>query len=68
MRDVFYTLLAVWVLWRIMSSVNTARNKKSSGGATASRKPGETTVDYVPPKKKSMGDNEGEYVDYEEVK
>ncbi|MGZ4078359.1 MAG: DUF4834 family protein [Bacteroidia bacterium] len=45
------------------------RTKQSSPNPPpSSRKEGETTVNYVPPKKKSVADNEGEYVDYEEVK
>ncbi|MGZ4055053.1 MAG: hypothetical protein ACXVPU_07610 [Bacteroidia bacterium] len=69
MRDVFYTLLVVWIIWRIMNSVNVIRTKQSSPNPPpSSRKEGETTVNYVPPKKKSVADNEGEYVDYEEVK
>jgi hypothetical protein len=65
MRDVFYTILIAWVLWRILASVNNARSKASAGG---SRKPGETTIDHAPQQKKKMPDVEGEYVDYEEVK
>ena len=68
MRDVFYTLLVVWIVWRILNSVNSVRAKASNHQQTASKKEGETTVNYVPPKKKSMGDDEGEYVDYEEIK
>ena len=72
MRDVFYTLLVVWIIWRIMnafSSVKTNRtSNNASGNPSNSSKEGKTSVDYSPPKKKSFGDNEGEYVDFEEVK
>ncbi len=70
MRDVFYTLLVVWIIWRILNSVNNIRAKQPSGSSTSSssRKEGETHVDYVPPIKKSVSDDEGEYVDYEEIK
>ena len=68
MRDVFYTLVVVWIVWRILNSVNSHRSKSSNPQQTASKKEGETTVNYVPPKKKNVGDSEGEYVDYEEVK
>lgn len=68
MRDVFYTLLVVWIIWRVLNGVNTIREKstKASNGSRQ-RRPGETTVDYIPPKGKSKFDGEGEYVDYEEV-
>ncbi len=68
MKDVFYTLLVAWILWRIFSSVNSHRAKQANQQQTASKKEGETTVNFVPPKKKNVGDVEGEYVDYEEIK
>jgi hypothetical protein len=70
MRDVFYTILVVWIIWRIINSVNTIRSKQAASAKkdTYSKKQGETTVEYVPPKNKSRFDGEGEYVDYEEIK
>ena len=68
MRDVFYTLLVVWIVWRILNSVNSVRTKQAERPSTPPRKEGETTVDFTPPKKRSVGDSEGEYVDYEEIK
>lgn len=69
MRDVFYTLLVVWIVWRILNGVNSARSRSaSSTPSSSSRKEGETTVDFIPSKKKNVGDVEGEYVDYEEIK
>jgi hypothetical protein len=70
MEDVFYTILIVWIIWKVMSSINSISSKDANRTAqkTASKE-GETTIDYVPPKKKSRGGNdEGEYVDYEEIK
>lgn len=68
MKDIFYTIVVVWLVWRILNSVNSHRAKRASQQQTASKKEGETTVNYVPPKKKNVGDVEGEYVDYEEIK
>jgi hypothetical protein len=69
MKDVFYTLLVVWIIWKIINSVNTIRAKQnvSDHQGPRPRKPGETTVDYIPPKNKSKYDDKGEYVDYEEI-
>ncbi len=67
MKDVFYTILVIWVIWRILSSLNTIRSKNAPAPQKESRKEGETTVDYIPPKKRSIKDDEGEYVDYEEI-
>jgi len=68
MRDVFYTLLVVWIVSRILSSVNTVRSKTTNKTPSASRKEGKATVEYMPPQKKSVVDTEGEYVDFEEIK
>lgn len=72
MRDVFYTLLVVWIVWRILNSINaygTQRNNYSKK-FTSDKKTsdGETVIEYAPPVKKKISDDEGEYVDYEEIK
>ncbi len=67
MRDAFYTILIVWILYRIVNSVSAYKSKQTSE-SQPDRKEGETTVDFIPPSKKSNLDNAGEYVDYEEVK
>ena len=54
MKDIFYTLLVAWILWRIFSSVNAHRAKRTSQQQTTSKKEGETTVNFVPPKKKNV--------------
>ena len=68
MKDIFYTILVVWVVWRIFSSVNAHRIKKNTQQQASSKKEGETTVNFVPPKKKNPGDDEGEYVEFEDIK
>lgn len=68
MKDIFYTLLVLWLVWRILNSVNSHRAKRANQQQTSAKKEGETTVNFVPPKKKNVGDVEGEYVDYEEIK
>lgn len=77
MKDIFYTLLVAWILWRIFSSVNSHRAKRanqqqytSAKESSRTKKEGETTVNFVPPKHKmkNPGDVEGNYVDYEEIK
>ncbi len=68
MKDVFYTLLVVWIIWRILNSVNSHRAKQTTQQQTSSKKEGDTTVNFVPPKKKNVGDDEGEYVEFEDIK
>jgi hypothetical protein len=68
MRDVFYTILVVWIVWRILNSINVYKTKHTGNSQQTTRKEGETTVDYIPPTKKKISDEEGDYVDYEEMK
>lgn len=68
MRDLFYTILVVWIIWRIVSSINAYTSKNKHNSQHSKRKEGETSVDYIPPTKKKISDEEGEYVDYEEMK
>ena len=70
MKDVFYTILLVWLIFRIMNGFSSFRYHTSGKKLENSKynKKGETTVDFVPPKKKAPSDDEGEYVDYEEIK
>jgi hypothetical protein len=70
MKDVFYTILVVWIIWRVLNSISTIRSKQAGAKQTNAnnRRTGDTTVDYVPPQSKSKFDDAGEYVDYEEIK
>ena len=71
MRDVFYTILVIWILWRVFNSISNYRTKQGPSVNNPSpnkRREGETSVDYVPSTKKKISDDEGEYVDYEDLK
>jgi hypothetical protein len=72
MRDIFYTILVVWIIWRVLDSISAYGAKKKQSNSNFSsksqRKEGETKVDYIPPTKNKISDEEGDYVDYEEVK
>lgn len=67
MRDVFYTLMVVWIIWRIMNGVNSVR---SAAGAKATPRPDVRNDNVGPtsgPRKMHIPDSEGEYVDFEEI-
>ncbi|MBN8696412.1 MAG: hypothetical protein J0L87_07770 [Bacteroidetes bacterium] len=67
MRDVFYTILVIWILWRVIHSINTYRSNKTS--SSVSNDQAEVKHSYSSKEaKRKMADSEGEYVDYEEVK
>jgi hypothetical protein len=75
MQEFFFTILAIWVIWRLFSSF--------SGSKPASRTYQQTNNNYYSEPKKQEGEvrietkvspeskippTEGEYVDYEEIK
>lgn len=68
MKDVFYTILVVWLVWRILAAINSSRSKTSGPKQNSSKKEGQTTVNYVPPKKNHVVNSnkiEAEDVDFE---
>jgi hypothetical protein len=72
MRDAFYTILVVWIIWRVLNSVKNygagRRNDANDLHSNQKQAMGDTSIKYVPPVKNKIRDDEGEYVDYEEVK
>jgi hypothetical protein len=67
MKDIFYTILVIWIIWRILNAVNENRSRRNVKAPGSHSKEGETTVNYKPPVKKKISDEEGEYVDFEEM-
>lgn len=74
MRDIFFTILIIWVLWRIFSGLNKSRgsftfNNQNNNYAEPPKQEGDITIDTrANAKNKKNKDDEGEYVDYEEIK
>lgn len=72
MRDVFYTILIIWIIGRVLNSITAYRamraNKPGNNNPRSNSSGGDTTVEFEPPTKKKFNDDEGEYVDFEEVK
>ena len=64
MRDVFYTILTVWIIWRIIGAFSAYGNKREKQNGNTFREQkneeGKTTIKYVPPVNKVIGDDEGE--------
>ncbi len=65
MRDVFYTLLILWVVMQIYKSFKSSPRKPQ---APPQKRPGDVTVENPQHKSTSKDDGRGDYVDYEEVK
>jgi hypothetical protein len=60
--------LIVKVLVRLILPLLTGNTARSSGQYGSGRKEGDVTIDYAPKKKKKIGKDEGDYIDYEDVK
>ena len=67
MKDVFFTILIIWVLFRIFGKgkIISFQNFQE---AEKPKKVGEVTIDPVKKKDGKKNNDEGEYVDYEEIK
>jgi len=68
MRDLFYTILVVWIVWRIYVSFSKHKSNNQKTTSYNSNRDGKTTIDNIPPNKKKGDFKGGEYVDYEEIK
>jgi Domain of unknown function (DUF4834) len=74
MRDIIWTVIVVWIVWKIYDSFKTVSKPKTqrvynNQQQSQAQQEGKTTVNSNEQKKKPHLDpNIGEYVDYEEVK
>jgi bacillopeptidase F (M6 metalloprotease family) len=76
-RDVIWTVIILWVVWKVydaFKNVSKARTQTQSYGDHSSRnnaynqKEGEVKVDMSSKPKTHFKPDDGEYVDYEEIK
>ncbi|MCC6689912.1 MAG: hypothetical protein IT235_00120 [Bacteroidia bacterium] len=68
MKDIFFTILTIWILYRIWNAVQLSNSKNSFNKQTTQKKEGDVSIDHIPQKRNKHSNSEGEYVDYEEVK
>ena len=68
MADLFYTILIIWVLWRIFggSAKSTVYHRHSYD--RPEKQEGDVTISSTPKTGGQHKDDKGEYVDYEEIK
>lgn len=72
MQEIFFTILVIWVLFRIFGRASAVTNytfNQNNYRPKEEKKP-DVKIEYIPGKeknKKKDGD-EGEYTDYEEIK
>lgn len=76
MRDVIWTIIAVWVVYRIYEAIKSSRvyiyQKHEHNYNTSSKREGEVKIDAKNQEhhsdRKPNSDKGGEYVDFEEIK
>ena len=67
MRDVFYTIVVIWIVMQIYNSFKSVGSRPANPQQPQQRRQGDVTVD-TNSKKNNRDDDKGEYVDYEEIK
>lgn len=72
MQEIFFTILVIWVLFRIFGRTSVAHNytfTQNNYHKNEEKKREEVRIEHIEGKdKKKKNDDDGEYVDYEEVK
>lgn len=71
MQEFFFTILAIWVLWKIFGGGITFRSYTYNASRQEPQQKQESTRinnASAQQEKKPFSDNAGEYVDYEEIK
>ena len=67
MKDIFFTILVVWIIFRVLGIGKTIYSNHRQGDEER-KKEGEISIDAVSNKNQKKDTDEGEYVDYEEIK
>jgi hypothetical protein len=75
MQEVFFTILVVWILFRVLNSGNTGGNRSYTftqhnygKQQQEAKKEGDVDITYIPKSKSGKSPESGDYVDFEEIK
>lgn len=73
MRDIIWTVIIIWVIWRIIETFRTVSNtsrkaQQNSGPAQNYNQTHNQNSHSAQTKKGELKSDAGEYVDYEEIK
>lgn len=73
MQEFFFTLLIIWILFKIFGKgmikhQSFTYTQNNYNKPEERKKEGEIKVDYIPNKKQKGIKEDGEYIDYEEIK
>ena len=71
-RDIVWTFIVIWLVWKIYDAFKSVSKSKTQSqrhnGNQSYQKEGEVKIDKNVNPKSHFNPNDGEYVDYEEVK
>lgn len=69
MRDIIWTIILVWLVWKVYDMFKGVSKHKSTNKSNYNqRKEGEIKIETNVQQKSYFNKNDGEYVDYEEIK
>lgn len=77
MQEFFYTILAIWLIWRVFGMFSNSNKQKSTNTYSQTThnyyntpRPGDVRVEETqkPKSSKASSDNNDDYVDFEEIK
>ena len=73
MRDIIWTVIIIWVIWRIIEafrtiSSTTRKVKQNMGNTQDDSQDANQNQQNAQPKKGELKSDAGEYIDYEEIK
>lgn len=71
MRDIIWTIILIWLVWKIYNmfkGVSKTKTQPIHKNTSQQRKEGEIRIEKNVHQKSHFSENDGEYVDYEEIK
>lgn len=75
MQEFFFTILAIWVIWRLFSSFSGSKSSSTNYNQTNNnfysepkKQEGEIRIEKKTSAESKIPPTEGEYVDYEDIK
>ena len=76
MQEFFYTVLAIWVIWKLFSVFSSSSSRKETSRQYYQtnhhhyhqKQEGDVTIQKYNPQEKRKPDSDTEYTDYEEIK
>ncbi len=73
MRDIVWTVIIIWIVWKIYDAFKNISKSKPQGGkgnqnTFYKQKEGDVKIDHNGNQKTNFNPKDAEYVDYEEVK